>query len=82
MERVEVLARPVPQGILGDDDGGCTELGGRIVEPAPADHDGAVVVQFRAGREQAQQIVGGRLGAHRLSVPRRACKTSSSEEQE
>ena len=70
-ERVEVLARPVPKGVLGDDDRGGAELGGHLVEPASADHDGAVAVGFRARREQAQQIFGGRLGAHRLSVPRR-----------
>ena len=60
-ERVEVVARPVPQRVLGDDDGGGAELGGHVVEPAPADHQGAVAVGSGPGREQAQQIFGGRL---------------------
>ncbi len=43
-ERVQVLPGPVSQCVLGDHDGRGAELGGDVVEPAPADDKGAVAV--------------------------------------
>ena len=67
----EVVAGPLTQGVFGNDDRRGAELRGDVVEPAAADHQRAVVVQPGAWREEADQLVGRRLGMnrHRLSVP-------------
>ena len=61
-ERGQVVAGPLPQGILGDHDGRRAELLGHVVESAAADPQRAVVVEPGAGREEADQLVGRRLG--------------------
>ena len=70
-ERGQIVAGPLAQGILGDDDRRGSELLGHIVEPATADHQCAVAVGSGARRKKADQLLGRRLGVdrHRLSLP-------------
>ena len=69
-ERGEVVTGPLAQGVFGNDDRRGSELCGDVVEPAAADHQGAVVVLPGPGREEAEQVRGRWRGIdrHRLSV--------------
>ena len=67
----QIVACPLTQRVLGDDDRRGTEPLGDLVEAATADHECAVVVGSGARRKEADQLLGRRLGVdrHRLSLP-------------
>ena len=70
-ESGQIVACPLTQRVLGDDDRRGTEPLGHLVEAATADHECAVVVGSGARRKEADQLLGRRLGVdrHRLSLP-------------
>ena len=79
----QIVACPLTQRVLGDDDRRGTEPLGDLVEAATADHECAVVVGSGARRKEADQLLGRRLGVdrHRLSLPPvpRGCEPSATE---
>ena len=75
-ERGEVVAGALPQSVLGHDDGRGAELLGHFVEAAPPDGQGAVAVEARSWREEAEQLIGGRLGMDRHHAQRATASSS------
>ena len=67
----QIVAGPLAQRVLGDDDRRGPELLGHVVEAATADRECAVAVGSGARRKEADQLLGRRLGVdrHRLSLP-------------